>query len=137
MATIGHPLADLTNILTPYVTADNRFAKQIKGQTAGAAKKAFLPGATPGLPSREQCLLWYSELAGWDPRYGAELAWGDAFNIFKGSIIMQGIAARHAVRQASSERAKDFAEMMQPFGMAAWSLVEEAMEKSTDTKAKL
>ena len=137
MSTIGHPLADLTNLLTPYVTAKNPFARRMKSRTAGAAKESFLSGATPGLPSREQCVAWYSELSGWDPRHGAELVWGDAFNIFKGSIIMQGIAARHAVRQASSERAKDYAEMMKPYGMVAWSLVEEAMKESEDRRARL
>lgn len=136
MSTIGHPLADLTNLLTPFVTANNPMAKAMKSSTAGGAKDSFLPGATPGLPSRSQCVAWYSELAGWDPRHGAELTWGDAFNVFKGSIIMQGIAARHAVRQASSERASEYAVMMKPFGMVAWSLVEAAMKQSNE-KARL
>lgn len=137
MSTIGHPLADLTNILSPYVASNHQVAEKLQGPSAAAAKQSFISGITPGLPSREQCLAWYSETADWDPRYGAELEWGDAFSMFKYSVIMQGIAARHAVRQASSERAKDVADMMQPYGTAAWSLVEDALEKLKRTKARL
>lgn len=95
---------------------------------AGSSKPSFLPGATPGLPTQEQCLQWYAEESGWGYS-DAEIAWGDAFNVFKGSIIMQGIAARYAVRQASSERASEYGRAMRPFGEVAWSLVEEAKEK--------
>ena len=65
------------------------------------------------------------------------MTWGDAFNIFKGSIIMQGIAARYAVRQASSERAQDYGNAMKPYGMFAWSLVEAAIEQAQGRGAKL
>ena len=135
MSTIGHPLADLTNLLTPFVTANNRFAQSIGARNSGAAKSSFLPEATPGLPTRDQCIIWYANAAGWNP--SEELVWGDAFNVFKGSIIMQGIAARYAVRQASSERAKDYGDAMQPYGMAAWSLVEAAMESTSSGTPKL
>ncbi len=36
---------------------------------------------------------------------------------------MQGIAARYAVRQASSAKARDYAVQMGPFGELAWGLV--------------
>ena len=54
-----------------------------------------------------------------------ELKWGNAFNVFKGAIIMQGIAARYAVRQASSEKAKEYGALMGPMGEVAWDLVTE------------
>ena len=51
---------------------------------------------------------------------------------------MQGIAARYAVRQASSERASEYGRAMAPFGEVAWSLVEEAKEKVVEgDKARL
>lgn len=130
MSTIGHPLADLTNLLTPYTTARNATARTLMAAQTGSAssKPAFLPGATPGLPTHADCMRWYAETAGWGFT-AAEVAWGDAFNVFKGAIIMQGIAARHAVRQASSERASEYGRAMQPFGLVAWSLVEEAQER--------
>ncbi len=54
---------------------------------------------------------------------------GDAFGIFRGSVIMQGIAARYAVRQASSAKARDYGDQMVPFGEVAWGLVSELMKK--------
>ncbi|KAI9878123.1 MAG: hypothetical protein M1830_001806 [Pleopsidium flavum] len=121
MSTIGHPLSDLSNLLTPYLTAHTR-------------TPSFIPGTTPGLPSRDQCIRWYTEVAGWDPT--DDITWGDAFGIFRGSVIMQGIAARYAVRQASSEKAREYAALMGPFGEFAWGLVERLM-KGERVPAKL
>ncbi|EDU50869.1 aminoglycoside phosphotransferase [Pyrenophora tritici-repentis] len=128
MSTIGHPLSDLNNVLQPYVTASSETA-----MTIGRAHKGFQPGATPGLPSREQLVAWYSEVAGWDPR--PDLTWGDAFSTYRGAVIMQGIAARYALRQASSAQAHEYAQQMAPFAEIAWSLVQEYM--SNHEKAKL
>ena len=128
MSTIGHPLSDLCNLLTPYVTAASPKAREI-----GRGSKDFLPGATEGLPTREQLVDWYTEVAGWDPK--PDLTWGDAFGIYRGSVIMQGIAARYALRQASSLKAKDYAVQMVPFAEVAWSLIEEW--KRTHEKARL
>jgi aminoglycoside phosphotransferase (APT) family kinase protein len=72
MSTIGHPLSDLNNVLAPYLTASNDIAVSI-----GRAHKGFQVGATPGLPTRDQLVEWYSAVAGWDPR--PDLTWGDAF----------------------------------------------------------
>ena len=129
MSTIGHPLSDLANLLTPFVTAQNRTAVSI-----GRGHHAFLPGRTPGLPTREQCVQWYNELAGWDPT--PDLTWADAFGVYRGSIIMQGIAARYALRQASSAKAQDYAVQMAPFGEVAWDLVN-AWREQHGQKAKL
>lgn len=140
MSTIGHPLADITNLLTPYITANNKLAQQMRedstAKTAtagpGAANTAFIPGETDGLPSKEQCLKWYSELAGWDP--SSEMTWGEAFNVFKGAVIMQGIAARHAVRQASSERASEYGAAMGPMAAVAYDLVQTAQKEAEKGK---
>ena len=128
MSTIGHPLSDFANLLTPFTTSSSPIAREI-----GRGSEAFLPGGTPGLPPREQLTQWYSEIAGWDPR--GEMLWGDAFGIFRGSIIMQGIAARHALRQASSARAREYAVQMAPFAEVGWGLVRKILDK--DGSAKL
>lgn len=128
MATIGHPLSDVVNLLTPYLTATSQKALSI-----GRGNAAFQPGATEGLPSREQLISWYSEVAGWDP--SPDMTWGDAFGIYRGSIIMQGIAARYALRQASSTKAQEYGVQMKPFAEIAWDLVQEY--KRTHEKAKL
>lgn len=133
MSTIGHPLSDLANLLTPFVTAGNKHAQAMGNTGTGAAKSAFLPGKTEGLPTRDQCLSWYRETAGWDPV--SDMAWGDAFGVYRGAIIMQGIGARYAVRQASSERAKDYGDAMKPYGYVAWDLVQKCMEsRKVDSK---
>lgn len=117
MSTIGHPLSDVSNLLTPYTSANSKIAQSI-----GRAHVGFKDGATPGLPTKQQVLDWYYEVAGW--RYtDTEIAWGDAFSTYRNAVIVQGIAARFAQRQASSEKAKEYASQMKPFGEVAWELV--------------
>jgi len=128
MSTIGHPLSDLNNVLSPFVTASSSKALSI-----GRANTAFQPGVTPGLPTRDQLIAWYSEVAGWDPR--AEMTWGDAFTTYRTAVIMQGIAARYALRQASSAKANEYGQQMGPFAEIAWDFVQEC--KRTYEKAKL
>ncbi|PGH23253.1 hypothetical protein AJ80_02669 [Polytolypa hystricis UAMH7299] len=123
MATIGHPLSDLCNLTGPYMLA-----------SATPDASTFSPGAVKGLPTREQCIQWYSEIAGWDP--SPDLTWGDAFHGFRASVIMQGIAARYATRQASSERANEYGKQMGPFALQAWERVRKLQDK-TRSKARL
>lgn len=129
MSTIGHPLSDINNILQPYLTASST-----KAQAVDRAHSGFIPGNTPGLPTREQLVEWYSEVAGWDPR--PDLTWGDAFSTYRNAIIFQGIAARYALRQASSAQAKRYGESMKPFAEIAWDLVNEYKKGHTE-KARL
>lgn len=129
MSTIGHPLSDINNLLAPYLTASSPKAKSI-----GRAHAGFVPGATPGLPSRDQLVAWYSEVAGWDPV--PEFTWGDAFSTYRSAIIMQGIAARYALRQASSTQAKEYGQMMKPYAEIAWDLVEQ-YQRDNGEKPKL
>lgn len=124
MSTIGHPLSDVINLVMPFLTASE----------GPNAHKGFVPGATPGLPSKEQALAWYAEVNGYNPK--PDLVWGAAFGMYRSSVIMQGIAARYAVRQASSEKAKDYADMMVPFGQAAYKIFLKAKDAGT-SKARL
>ncbi len=128
MSTIGHPLSDLNNLLLPYLTASSEKAKSV-----GRAHEGFRPGATEGLPSREQVVKWYAEVAGWDPK--PDLTWGDAFTTYRTAIIFQGIAARYALRQASSAQAHEYGQMMTPYAEIAWGVVQEY--KKEHEKAKL
>ncbi|KAK7191570.1 hypothetical protein DPSP01_004820 [Paraphaeosphaeria sporulosa] len=127
MSTIGHPLSDLNNLFAPYLWADK------KKSLGSRANEAFLPGKTSGLPSEDQLVAWYSEVAGWDPR--SDLTWGHAFSTYRSAIIMQGIAARYALRQASSAQAHEYGSLMKPFAEAAWDLVQEY--KRSHQRAKL
>ncbi|EON67349.1 phosphotransferase enzyme family domain-containing protein [Coniosporium apollinis CBS 100218] len=131
MATIGHPLSDLCNLIAPWtITSYSPDCARMH------SNPAFRPGHAefPGLPSQEQCIKWYAEVAGWDPR--SELGWGKAFAAFRDSVIFQGIAARFATRQASSKDAYRYGQEMRPFAEIAWRLVEEAREEG-EVRARL
>lgn len=73
-----------------------------------------------------QVLAWYTEISGYNPV--PDLGWGASFGMYRSSVIMQGIAARYAVRQASSEKAKDYAKMMVPYGNQAYKIFLRAKE---------
>ncbi|KAJ6446182.1 acyl-CoA dehydrogenase family member 11 [Purpureocillium lavendulum] len=117
MSTVGHPLSDVCNLLTQYFTARHEGA-------APETAAGFLPGRTPGLPTVDQILGWYSGISGYDPT--GEIKWGMAFNVFKLSGVCQGIAARYARRQASSAKAKQYTVTWRPLAEFAWQLAQEA-----------
>ena len=132
MSTIGHPLSDLSNLLSPYSFANNAPDPALSTRI----NPAFVHSArAPGLPSRSLCIQWYSEIAGYDPI--SELDWGDAFASFRNGVIMQGIAARHALRQASSERANEIGSMMRPYGHFCWHLIEKWKKREIERNARL
>ena len=128
MSTLGHPLSDLANLLTPFLYALHPLPA-LSTFTNPAFSASTL---TPGLPSRFQCVSWYAEAAGWDPR--SELQWGELFGVFRNSVIMQGIAARIALRQATSQKAMEYGGKMKVFGEFAWGL--KATVEGTDAEAK-
>lgn len=127
MSTIGHPLSDLANALMPFSSA-----RTVNGPPEARiphAQAAFLPGATPGLPAPEQLASTYATAAGlgtgrWDGME-QELKWTLAFATFRLSAICQGIAARAAVRQASSANAQKLGNARGPVAELAWTLVQE------------
>lgn len=130
MSTTGHPLSDLSNLLTVYTTSP----KSGLSASSALASPAFLPGKTPGLPTRDHLIALYASLTSYDPRQGGEVAWGAAFNLFRLAAVCQGIAARYAARQASSAKAEGYAAEKGPLAEAAWGLV---LEKEGGNKAKL
>ncbi|KAJ5831110.1 uncharacterized protein N7525_009363 [Penicillium rubens] len=93
MAALGHPLADICNLTHPY------FWDRLDQNG-----RSFQPDQVPGLPSREDCIRWYVGVNGWDPT--PDLPWGDAFFMFRTTVIVQSITARYARRQTSKAQAK-------------------------------
>ncbi|PTU23398.1 hypothetical protein P175DRAFT_0431728 [Aspergillus ochraceoroseus IBT 24754] len=124
MATVGHPLSDFCNLTSPYFLEGTDYKLE-----------QFQPGATPGLPTREDCVRWYRESAGWDPT--EEIIWGDAFFAWRSSVIMQGIKARYALRQASSARAAEYAQKTVPFALGAWGRVQKVQAALQRQRGKL
>ncbi|RAH50800.1 phosphotransferase family protein [Aspergillus brunneoviolaceus CBS 621.78] len=116
MATVGHPLSDLCNLTSPY------FLEGTDHKT-----DQFQPNAVPGLPTRADCIQWYQEVSGYDPT--PDIPWGDAFFSWRSSVIMQGIKARFALRQASSARAVEYARNTNPFALKAWERVKQVQEQ--------
>ncbi|KAK4924457.1 hypothetical protein LTR66_016458 [Elasticomyces elasticus] len=132
MATIGHPLSDLVNLIGPWTWSDPKNKLMIRSKTSGA-KAQFEDGMTPGLPTLNEAVQWYIEESGYDVE--KDLLWGTAFGGFRGGVIMQGIAARYAQRQASSATAMEYGSQMKPYGEWAWKSV--AMIQDGLAKAKL
>ena len=132
MSTTGHPLSDLSNLLSPFIFAEHAaLASQV-----GMANMNFQPPhRLEGLPSRDECIEWYAGYAGWDPK--PESKWGDAFGVFRNSVIVQGIAARLALRQASSAQAKEHVMRLRPIGEFARTLVQEAKAETLRQGSKL
>ncbi|MCJ1350395.1 MAG: hypothetical protein MMC33_000376 [Icmadophila ericetorum] len=120
MSTIGHPLSDISNLLAIYTFAATSPPPSLQDRVNPSFPP--LPTSLPGIPPRQQCRDWYADIAGWDP--SSEYAWGDAFGMFRNMVIMQGIAARYALRTASSARAKAVGESHGSFADFTWSLVE-------------
>ncbi|KAL4881644.1 kinase-like domain-containing protein [Aspergillus karnatakaensis] len=123
MATLGHPLSDVVSLVAP-------FLPHVWG---GSALNPGPPPADIGLPSLDECLALYAT-SGYDVR--RDLKWGRAFAGFRGAVIMQGIAARYAVRQASSASAKEFGAMAWPTAEGVWGLVQE-LKVEEQEKGKL
>jgi aminoglycoside phosphotransferase (APT) family kinase protein len=99
LCTIGHPLADLGNILQPYTLPD--FGK---GQGSGGFKGTQL---LPGVPSLENQLQCYKQASGWDPQ--PYWSFAVVYSHLRLAVITHGIAARLARGQASSANAKRLA----------------------------
>lgn len=85
---------------------------------------------TPGVPSRDQCLAWYHEVAGWAP--AIEIGWSDAFALFRTSVMLQGIAARYAIRQTRGEDSLMVGRERFPYARAAMKMVRDM--KSVERK---
>ncbi|OQV03597.1 hypothetical protein CLAIMM_08619 [Cladophialophora immunda] len=125
LATLGHPLSDFTNLTQPFLTAQSH---TYVGFNQDCIK--FKPGATPGLPTRKQCVDWYSDMTGLD--LTSELAWGDTFGAFRLAVVMQGIAARYALGQSGSAMAKEYGSQRNQNAIWAYSLVEQ-LKRDTGT----
>ncbi|KAF8242186.1 phosphotransferase enzyme family protein [Wilcoxina mikolae CBS 423.85] len=93
LSTLGHPLSDLCNLLSPYLFASNPDASL----SSNAAD--FLEGKIKGLPTIQEAVVIYENATGWKVD---DLDWGLAFMLCRNSVITQGISARHARRQATS-----------------------------------
>ncbi|KAL4941546.1 hypothetical protein BDV06DRAFT_236011 [Aspergillus oleicola] len=111
MATLGHPVSDVVSLIAPLLPHVWSAPGSLSTNQIGA-----------GTPTLEECISLYST-SGYNVR--PDLPWGRAFAGFRGAVIMQGIAARYARRQASSATAREFGAMAWPTAEGVWGLVRE------------
>lgn len=138
LGTVGHPLADLCNLIQPWTISNTTPSwPRIHGDEAflDPSDPKSKASKFPGLPTGEQVVKWYTETAGFDiPE--EELTWAASFALFRDAIIFQGIAARYATRQATSDSAQKYGAERTPFAEMAWKTVEDAKAKQ-GTQSKL
>lgn len=101
LCTVGHPLADLGNLMHPYTWPESLFGKN----TGLLNTAAPLP---EGLPTVADNLKLYASITGYDATSDWSFAVVSAH--FRLSVIAHGIKARVARRQASSANASKYAE---------------------------
>jgi len=124
LSTLGHPLSDVCNLLSPFLFATNPSA------SLDMDAQDFLDGATPGLPTKDEAVSIYEKAAGWTVD---GLEWGFAFMLCRNSVITQGISARYARRQASSANAAMYEQLTPRLAEYATKLVQGDKKKRLKT----
>lgn len=102
LCTIGHPLADLGNLLQPLSIALNKDTALLKDGAMGPLKGAS--AKFPGLPEVPEALAIYKKQAGWNP--SPDWSFAVVYAHLRLSVIAHGIAARVLRKQASSADAE-------------------------------
>jgi len=128
-------LSDLSNLTMPWTVTQNFAEIKTHAHPAFATPGSSSSSTPPGLPTKAQCLEWYREAAALDIAHH-EIRWADAFAIFRTAVMIQGIAARHAVRQASGEgqSAAALAQERFPYARAALEMVREFKDSPDGAK---
>ncbi|PSR72735.1 hypothetical protein PHLCEN_2v11430 [Hermanssonia centrifuga] len=132
LCTLGSPLADFANLTQPWLI-DPEMTVNADGIPAllGFKNTDFEPANVDEL-EREYCRLTNQ------PYPIAELLFARSWMLFRLSVIAQGIAARYARRQASSEKASIYIDVFPIVGRLARIVLEDGGAKlSLSAKAKL
>jgi len=108
LATIGHPYSDLANLLQPFY-----FPKEFP------LSRNALHDVSLQTLLKSYCLLSHSDypIVNWN--------FCVVFSFFRLSVILQGIAARIASKQASSAEANVYASLFKPIGEIAYNMISE------------
>ncbi|KAG0172415.1 hypothetical protein DFQ28_010730 [Apophysomyces sp. BC1034] len=112
LSTIGHPLSDLSNLLQPFYYAPDLGLVGLKG-----VKDLPIPGA-------DELMSIYCEKTN-TPFPIDRWAFAVAFSFFRLSVILQGVAARIARKQASSAEARSYAALFKPIADEALTIVDQ------------
>ncbi|KAJ7935127.1 kinase-like domain-containing protein [Mycena leptocephala] len=132
LCTLGSPLADLANLTMPWAIRTKDMQTDL-GQQPLIAGFKDAPEQQP-IPledlEREYCRLTHQ------PYPITEMVFASSWMLFRLSVISQGIAARVARKQASSEQAFMHAKKFPLIGKMAKTVIEETGGK-IETQAKL
>lgn len=118
LCTIGHPLADVGNLLQPFDVA------QLGIQLGGMLE--VHPGENGAL-TLSQALAYYASQGVYDPR--SDWKFGMAYTHLRLAVILQGVAARSKRGQASSAQAGEFGKLYPTFGNLAYNATKELQVK--------
>lgn len=127
LSTIGHPYSDLGNLFQHY------YLPPWGEDTSMVGLKGLPESEIPG-PPVEQLMRWYCEGRGLEYPI-KNWMFCVSFSFFRLSVILQGIAARVARKQASSASAKRHSMMFEPLGYLALEIADQG--DLTEDKAKL
>ncbi|KAH8827933.1 kinase-like domain-containing protein [Flagelloscypha sp. PMI_526] len=122
LCTLGSPLADLANLTQPWAIDPVDF-KAPPEITGASPMNAFKNTSNAPLPLED---LEREYAKGTNQPYPVQgIIFARSWMLFRLAVIAQGIAARHARRQASSELAWVYVHMFPIIGLFARRLVEE------------
>ncbi|EJD40411.1 APH-domain-containing protein [Auricularia subglabra TFB-10046 SS5] len=130
LCSLGSPLPDLANLTLSFFLSDDMFPG---GERASPMLTAFRGKPASEVPvvyedlEREYCRTMKLDCP------IREMTFTSSWMIFRLAVITQGIAARYARRQASSEKAASYAVMFPVLGNIAKRLIDEGKQP----KAKL
>ncbi|KAI7902361.1 kinase-like domain-containing protein [Cokeromyces recurvatus] len=113
LSTIGHPLSDLSNLLQPFYIPEGNNMLGFKDS------KEPLP-----VPGADELMAHYCSILQ-QPYPIENWLFAVAFSFFRLSVILQGIAARVARKQASSAQAKSYAARFKPVAKLALDIVDQ------------
>ncbi|TBU31130.1 APH-domain-containing protein [Dichomitus squalens] len=128
LCTLGSPLADLANFTQPWAIAPDSFP------SGGSVTATFKNNAKDAPIELEELEREYCRVTN-QPYPIPEMVFARSWMLFRSAIIMQGIAARYARRQASSERAHTYVLGFPYMGHLAYKTLEDA--GVTGAKSKL
>lgn len=127
LCTIGHPLADLGNLLQPLSIVTDKYTAALSNGAMEPLKGAS--AKYPGLPEVPEALNIYRKEAGWDP--SVDWTFAVVYAHLRLSVIAHGIAARVLRKQASSANAALLASSYPLFAHLATQEIANAKDHQT------
>lgn len=121
LCTLGSPLADLANLTQPWSIDPKVLPPHIKSSgLVGFKNNADAAPVELEVLEREYCRLTKQ------PYPIKEMSFARSWMLFRLAVIAQGVAARYARRQASSEKAFMYRDVFPLLGHLAWGAIEDA-----------